>query len=1367
ATCDDAIALELTDGTYSFTTVGAADEHQPSCQSNDSSELVFRLEVTEPINVAFETSGFDTVLYLRSSCTGADLYCNDDGGSDFGSRIEAALTAGSYFLFVDGFNNAAATFTLTVDVEGSGSCGEGETPCGLDCCGADETCVDGVCVGGTVGSCTLPSSYGVVDVAGAIEGSPDSAMAVQAALPSADGTYDLIAFELYAGFGALAQGIAPGSYTLQGDDLNYATCGLCLRLFGDIDTSSGTFTQQFFATGGGVVIDQVEGTFIATVIDATFVEVTIDSTSWQSTPVPGGCTTEFESIAFNRPASGAEDCATPGDEDGDGLADCADPDCASAPECLSGATCDDAIALELTDGTYSFTTVGAADEHQPSCQSNDSSELVFRFEVTEPINVAFETSGFDTVLYLRSSCTGADLYCDDDSGSTFRGSRIEAALTAGTYFLFVDGFNNVASNFTLTVDVEAVGSCGEGETPCGLDCCGAGETCADGVCVGGTVGSCTLPSSYGVVDVAGAIEGSPDSAMAVQAALPSADGTYDLIAFELYAGFGALAQGIAPGSYTLQGDDLNYATCGLCLRLFGDIDTSSGTFTQQFFATGGGVVIDQVEGTFIATVIDATFVEVTIDSTSWQSTPVPGGCTTEFESIAFNRPASGAEDCATPGDEDGDGLADCADPDCASAPECLSGATCDDAIALELTDGTYSFTTVGAADEHQPSCQSNDSSELVFRLEVTEPINVAFETSGFDTVLYLRSSCTGADLYCNDDGGSDYGSRINALLAEGSYYLFVDGYDNAAAAFTLTVNVSQVSPREGEGCSDAILLSGEGSVADRTDDAWDDGGGSCGGTNSGPDRVYTFVAQARTRYQFTMTGYDTVLRLRQGTCTSASAEIACNDDIDFYNRGSEISGFVDPGVYYLFADSYDLGGSYTLEYSLRTDPCADDSCPGISECAANADWTGYECVCPAGTVPYEEGCVDDPCLPNPCANTGIEHRTTCAAELPNGYECLCDAGYVDDGMGGCMTDPNSNVWTFMVFMNGDNNLDSAGFDDIAEMQVAGSNQYVNIIVLQDSSGYGDTRMLRITRGGYEVLSHGLGAEVDMGRWQSLRDFGLWVIENYPSQHYALIVWNHGDGWRASAKSPLLRGFSNDDTNSAEGISISNGDYARALSAITQAAGRKLDLVGFDACLMGMYEVAKATAPYADYLVASSEVEPGSGWPYDAFLPGLTANYDMSAETLGRSIVDSYYAESWNNSTLALTDLSTIPELDAAISGFAAQLMANASLYSSVSNARSATQSFSDYENRDLADFAGRIAAMTGAPTALVQAAEAVAAQVEASVVHSRAQSSHPGSNGLAIYLPGRNAGTDPAYDDAGATWSVATQWDEFLRSFAQ
>jgi hypothetical protein len=294
-------------------------------------------------------------------------------------------------------------------------------------------------------------------------------------------------------------------------------------------------------------------------------------------------------------------------------------------------------------------------------------------------------------------------------------------------------------------------------------------------------------------------------------------------------------------------------------------------------------------------------------------------------------------------------------------------------------------------------------------------------------------------------------------------------------------------------------------------------------------------------------------------------------------------------------------------------------------------------------------------------------------------------------------------------------------------------------------------------------------EIDMGSWQTLADFGVWAVQSYPARHYALVLWDHGDGWKqAHPASPLVKAFSLDDHGSGDGISISNGDYARALGAITNALGDKLDLVGFDACLMGMWEVAEATAPYAHVLVASEETIPLSGWSYDEFLGSLIATPSITAPALGISIVDTYHAASSENSTLAVSDLDTTPALHQQMSAFADALRADPALYGKIEIARAASQSFAWIDDdRDLRDFAERVSSISGASPALVAASQALITQLDLTILHSQAQSSHPDAHGLSLYLPARGSQMDTAYTNTGAVWSQSTTWDEFLASFVQ
>jgi hypothetical protein len=103
---------------------------------------------------------------------------------------------------------------------------------------------------------------------------------------------DRVQLELLAGFGVFEAGITAGTYTIADDELQYADCGLCVRLFTED-------SQQYFATGGSITITAIDPNITGTFTGLTFQEVLVDTSSFHSTPVPDGCTTAIASGSFD------------------------------------------------------------------------------------------------------------------------------------------------------------------------------------------------------------------------------------------------------------------------------------------------------------------------------------------------------------------------------------------------------------------------------------------------------------------------------------------------------------------------------------------------------------------------------------------------------------------------------------------------------------------------------------------------------------------------------------------------------------------------------------------------------------------------------------------------------------------------------------------------------------------------------------------------------------------------------------------------------------------------------------------------------------------------------------------------------------
>jgi len=212
-------------------------------------------------------------------------------------------------------------------------------------------------------------------------------------------------------------------------------------------------------------------------------------------------------------------------------------------------------------------------------------------------------------------------------------------------------------------------------------------------------------------------------------------------------------------------------------------------------------------------------------------------------------------------------------------------------------------------------------------------------------------------------------------------------------------------------------------------------------------------------------------------------------------------------------------------------------------------------------------------------------------------------------------------WTFMVYIAGDNNLDPAALKDIAEMAKVGSSDDLNVIVQLDRAKDQKTRRFYITRGGgYQKDCVEVFPETNTGDPHVLEDFILWGMERYPASRYALVIWNHGGGWWDEPER-VRRNIAYDD--SSDGDALNNQELQDVLNKVAQIRGNKIDILGMDACLMAMLEVAYQLKDSVKVTVGSEEEEPFDGWPYDQILGILKNRPRLNTTTLGKRIVQEY------------------------------------------------------------------------------------------------------------------------------------------------
>lgn len=84
-----------------------------------------------------------------------------------------------------------------------------------------------------------------------------------------------------------------------------------------------------------------------------------------------------------------------------------------------------------------------------------------------------------------------------------------------------------------------------------------------------------------------------------------------------------------------------------------------------------------------------------------------------------------------------------------------------------------------------------------------------------------------------------------------------------------------------------------------------------------------------------------------------------------------------------------------------------------------------------------------------------------------------------------------------------------------------------------------------------------------------------------------------------------------------------------------------EFIGFDACLMATLETAQTLALFARYMIASEELEPGSGWDYLGMGQYLAQNPQADGVALGVVIADGFLASNARSGEEAMTTLSVV------------------------------------------------------------------------------------------------------------------------------
>lgn len=251
-------------------------------------------------------------------------------------------------------------------------------------------------------------------------------------------------------------------------------------------------------------------------------------------------------------------------------------------------------------------------------------------------------------------------------------------------------------------------------------------------------------------------------------------------------------------------------------------------------------------------------------------------------------------------------------------------------------------------------------------------------------------------------------------------------------------------------------------------------------------------------------------------------------------------------------------------------------------------------------------------------------------------------------------------WATYVYMAGDNSLAGAAVGDLNEMERVGSGDGLDVVVQVDRGTVGTlsgTRRLYIRADAdpVQVTSPELASlgQTNSGDPSVVAAFFEDAVQRYPADRELVVLWNHGSGFlvppemmspsrgfapqeRGKARRSLqraffttgpakilaapreVRGILYDDGSSD---CIDNAELEELVAGLHARLGRKIAVLGMDACLMTMLEVAVQVREHAEVLVGSEEEEPGTGWPYEVVLRAQAAG--ATADQLAAAIVAGY------------------------------------------------------------------------------------------------------------------------------------------------
>ncbi len=367
-----------------------------------------------------------------------------------------------------------------------------------------------------------------------------------------------------------------------------------------------------------------------------------------------------------------------------------------------------------------------------------------------------------------------------------------------------------------------------------------------------------------------------------------------------------------------------------------------------------------------------------------------------------------------------------------------------------------------------------------------------------------------------------------------------------------------------------------------------------------------------------------------------------------------------------------------------------------------------------------------------------------------------------------------------MYIAADNSLYDAALESLRQVVEASGLGDVQIMVQFDGPTADlASRFLCANGGKRQIWQAPAGYTAD--RAERLEDFFDCAVDTFKGEMRVLVIlWGHGAGVdqayvfqeagpaatsyegapesaagsngesRALAPKPAPRFRAAAILNGGDAnVNVSNIALGRILNRFAGKLGHKIDVLGLDACLMGMAEICHELRESVSLMVSSDEEIPQASWPYQAIVGDLETHPGMDRNTLSTLIVSRYveaYAAGGNNPggqmglSLSVCDLNACDDFAIKFKALTAAISAHlgeGTTKAQVVRARDFSRTPLEAAYVDLALFLTELTESFDETSSIHQAAyEALKAlRTTPYIVYHRTVREAGATGGLALYFP--------------------------------